>query len=217
MKHKKSCKFVQANPLSIWVEVKHGEGNGINNPMIQHIFSNKEEGHSFVQGQDEFSGNCTSHPLRSPYCELLGWDVEMYCSTIYNRIHKPLEGLVDVIGNGELQRINGAGIYLGCDVQSGITRHVDVEGRIFVTGRNQTGRSMTVDVLWGLLNFIWDCMSLYGRPDKTADTNKLAEWVSEYRQGTWQPKGGNDEEIDVYCMIAENCRAAEAVIDHTLT
>lgn len=216
MKHKTSCKFVQANPLSIWVEVKHGEGNGINNPMIQHIFSNKAEGQRFVQGQEEFC-DCTSHPLRSPYCELLGWDVEMYCSTIYNRIHNPLEGLVDVIGNGELQRINGAGIYLGCDVQSGITRHVDVEGRIFVTGRNQTGRSMTVDVLWGLLNFIWDCMSLYGRPDKTADTNKLAEWVREYRQGTWQPKGGNDEDIDVYCMIAENCRAAEAVVDHTLT
>lgn len=214
--HKKSCKFVNANPLSIWVEVKHGEGNGINNPMIQHIFSNKHEGFTFVQAQDEFSDNCTSRPLRSPYCELLGWDVEMYCSTIFNRIHLPYEGLVDVIGNGELQRINGAGIYLGCDVQSGITRHVDVEGRIFVTGRNQMGRTMTVDVLWGILNFIWDCMSLYGGPDGGADTETLLRWCNEYRQGTWQPRGENDGEIDVYCVVAENCRAEEATVDHTL-
>ena len=214
--HRKVCKFVSINPMSIWVEVKHGEGNGINNPMTQHIFANKRDGLAYVQAQEEFSDNHTSRPLRSPFCELLGWDVEMFCSTLFNRIHPPFGGLVDVIGNGELQQLNGAAIYLGCDVQSGITRHVDVEGRIFVTGRNQSGRTLTADVLWGILNFIWDCMSLYGQPDGTGDTDTLARWCNEYRQGYWQPKGENDVEIDVYCVIAENCRAEEACIDHTL-
>lgn len=214
--HKKSCKYITESPLSIWVEVRHGEGNGIHNPMIQHIFSNKAEGYEYVKAQNEFANDCTSRPLRSPYCELLGWDVEMYCSTLFNRVHLPNGGLVDVIGNGELSHINGAGIYLGCDIQSGITRHVDVEGRIFVTGRNQKGRTLTVDILWGILSFIWDCMSLYGRPDGSGDTDTLARWCNEYRQGIWQPKGGNDANIDVYCVIAENCRAEESYIDHTL-
>jgi len=211
------CKFVTLTPMSIWLEVSHGEGNGINNPMTQHIFANKKDGLDYVQSQDEFSENRTSRPLRSPFCELLGWDVEMFCCTLYNRIHAPFEGLVDVVGSGELKQINGAAIYLGCDVQSGITRHVDVEGRIFVTGRNnQSGRTLTADVLWGILNFIWDCMSLYGKPDGSADTDTLTQWLNQYRQGDWQPKGGNEGEVDVYCAVVENCRAEEACIDHTL-
>ncbi|CAB9508710.1 expressed unknown protein [Seminavis robusta] len=186
--------------------------------MIQHIFSNKSEGYEFVKAQDEFANEGTSRALRSPYCELLGWDVEMYCSTLVNRINKPLSGVVDVKGNGEISNINAAGIYLGCDLQSGITRHVDLEGRIFVTGRNQTGNTMTVDVLWGILNFIWDAMTLYAsRADGTGDTETLLKWCKDYHQGIWQPRGANDSNVDVYCVIAENCRAEESTIDHTIS
>ena len=214
--HRDFCRFVSDNPLSIWVEVHHGEGNGLLNPMTQHIFANKADGLAYVQSQPEFSNDQTSRPLRSPFCELLGWDVEMFCSTLFNRIHPPYEGLVDAMGNGELKEINGAAIYLGCDVQSGITRHMDVEGRIFVTGRNQSGRSLTADILWGILNFIWDSMSLYGKPDGSADTETLSKWLSEYKKGTWQPRGGTEANIDVYCVVPEDCRSAESVIDHTL-
>ena len=42
------CKFVTLTPMSIWLEVSHGEGNGINNPMTQHIFANKKDGVVFV-------------------------------------------------------------------------------------------------------------------------------------------------------------------------
>lgn len=215
--HKGFCRFVSDNPLSVWVEVHHGEGNGLNNPMTQHIFANKKDGLAYVQSQQEFASNETSRPLRSPFCELLGWNVEMFCSTLFNKIHPPYDGLVDAMGNGELKvPCNGAGIYLGCDVQSGITRHMDVEGRIFVTGRNQSGRSLTADILWGILNFIWDSMSLYGRPDGGADTEMLLKWLVEYGDGNWQPKSGSYADIDVYCKVVEECRVAESVIDHTL-
>jgi len=214
--HKRFCRFVSDNPLSIWLEVHHGEGNGVHNPKIQHIFANKQDGLAYVQSQSEFANDHMSRPLRSPFCELLGWNVEMFCSTLYNKIHPPYEGLVDAMGNSELKALNGAGIYLGCDVQIGITRYMDIEGRIFLTGRNQSGRNMTVDILWGILNFIWDSMSLYGKEDGSADTATLLKWVAEYENKTWQPKGGTDEDIDVYCIIPEECRAAESVIDHTL-
>ena len=124
--------------------------------------------------------------------------------------------MVDAMGNGELKEINGAAIYLGCDVKSGITRHMDVEGRIFVTGRNHSGRSLTADILWGILNFIWDSMSLYGKPDGSADTETLLKWLSEYNEGTWKPRGENEADIDIYCIVPEDCRSVVSVIDHTL-
>lgn len=214
--HSAACKFVHINPVSVFVEVKEGEGNGINNTMIQHIFSNKDAGLKYVETLPEFSNGYTSRPLRSAFCEMLGWDVEMFCNTQRNRIQPPEEGLVDVKGDGELEHLNGAGIYLGCDVQTGISRYIDVDGRIFVTGRNQqTGRSLTSDILWGVLNFIWDAMSLYGSPGGP-DTATLAEWTSKYRQGLWQPKGANDENFDVYCVVPEDCRVAQRNIDHSL-
>jgi hypothetical protein len=170
----------------------------------------------YVESLPEFSGGCTSRPLRSSFCEFLGWDVEMFCNTQRNRIQAPEEGLVDVVGDGELEHLNGAGIYLGCDVQTGISRYIDVDGRIFVTGRSQqTGRNMTSDILWGVLNFIWEAMSLYGQPGG-ADTNTLKIWSNIYRQGLWLPKGANDENFDAYCVIPENCRVAQEFVDHTL-
>lgn len=54
--------------------------------------------------------------------------------------------------------MNAAGVYLGSDLD-------DMSGPIFVTGRRQKdGKPLNKDILWGLLNFIWDAMDLYDGP-----------------------------------------------------
>jgi hypothetical protein len=40
--HKPCCKLIIANPKSIWIEVTEGEGNGLSNTMMNHIFPQKE-------------------------------------------------------------------------------------------------------------------------------------------------------------------------------
>lgn len=213
--HKNICRYIRTfDRTSLWIEVLKGEGSGLYNTMIHHLFSTKQDGLGFVQQQQEFANGKTSRPLRSPYCEFLGWDIEMYCSLEGNTVHLPDEGLVDVNGNLGTQGLNGAAIYLGCDIQTGISRYIDVDGRVFVTGRNQTnGKSLTSDILWGILSFIYDSMSLYGL-EGGADTNTLAQWAIQYKQGIWQPKGTNDGNINVYCLDVYECRNAVGFHNH---
>jgi len=87
--------------------------------------------------------------------------VEVYCSTSQNEELSACISALEVVGKCN-STLNGAGIYLGCDLQSGITRFNNVCGPIFVCGRRANdGKPLVSDALWGILNFIGDAMGLY--------------------------------------------------------
>ena len=189
-KHKACCKAVTENPVSVWIEVQQGEGNGLTNVMINHIFANKAEGLEFARSS--LAGS-TNPPLRSPFCELTGWDVEIYCGKAYNITVRP--GQVHGGGGGGM---NSAGVYLGCDLNDGMTRYNNISGTIFVTGRRLSdGKPLNKDILWGLLNFIWDAMDLFDGTLNLPREPTLQKWAKRYKEGSWVPRGG-DGGIDVY-------------------
>jgi hypothetical protein len=199
--HKACCKGIIADPKSIWIEVTEGEGNGLSNTMMNHIFPRKEDFWKYVKDDAEFAHRITIGPLRSPFSELIGWSVEVYCSKVYNRMDGGL-----VFGEGPL---NGAGIYLTSSVQSGISINTNLSGRIFVTGRRQSdGKPLTSDVLFGILNFIWDAMDMYG--DGEPVLPDLKRWAKDYKQGTWEPGGGGG--ADVYNTDTQRLRPNQKAV-----
>jgi MYND finger len=161
-KHKARCKYVKENPKSIWIQVEAGEGNGLGNKMTNHWFGTKEDGLAHVLQQPGFA--ITGSPLRSAFCEILGWKVEIYHS-----------------GCSARPPLNGAEVFLLCDMESGLSIFQDLGGRIVITGRNEKGESMTSDVLWGIRNFIWDAMDYY--PEGRA-ISVITRWRDRYLQGS---------------------------------
>jgi hypothetical protein len=81
--HKPCCKGIIADPKSIWIEVTEGEGYGLSNTMMNHVFPRKDDGLSYVKQVGEFAHGKTIGPLGSPFSVLVGWSVEIYCSKKY--------------------------------------------------------------------------------------------------------------------------------------
>ena len=183
--HKEQCKFIRDHKESVWIEIPPNEGNGLGCTMINHVFPNHEAGMNFVMEQRRVA-NDRSPVLKSQWAEILGWDMAIYCAS----------------GSGR-GGINGAGIYLGCDLQSGLTRWNNLAGTIYVTGRNVRGQTLSSNVLWGMLNMIWDAMDYYDGTISSDPAPYFARWVPRYKAGTWQPAGG-DGGIDVYSVDARN-------------
>jgi hypothetical protein len=197
LKHKRICKFAEQNPTRLYILVPKAEGNGLENYsfMDTHVSANADE---FLESPaNRFGTNCTSPPLTSPFGELLGWDIQMYCNTKLNTIQS--DGRV--FGErGDI--INGGAIYLGCELESGLSRYTNLTGDVYVTGRRMSdGRSLNRDSLWGIMNLIWDAMDLYGAEDDDAILPTLQRWASRYKAQTWVPSGG-DGGINVYSVDA---------------
>jgi hypothetical protein len=170
--------------------------------MMNHIFPNKGDFWKYVKDDADFAHRLSIGPLRSPFSELVGWSVEIYCSKVYNEMNRGR-----AIGQGPL---NGAGIYLTSSVDSGLSVNTNLSGRIFVTGRRQSdGKPLTSDVLFGILNFIWDAMDLYG--DDEPVFPYLKRWAKEYKQGTWEPGGGCGG-VDVFNTDTQRLRPNQRTV-----
>jgi hypothetical protein len=129
---------------SIWIEVTEGAGSGLENTMMNHIFSSKEDGWNYVKEQADFANGKMIGPLVSPFSELVGWSVEIYCSKAYNEVDG--ERVI-----GQEGPFNGAGIYLTSNIHTGFSVNTNLSGRVFVTGQRQSdGKPLTSDVLWGI-------------------------------------------------------------------
>lgn len=189
--HKYICRHVVQHRRVVCIKVEEGEGSGLGNKMTNYVFDNKEQGLGFVSS--ELGGNM-SRPLHSPFAELLGWKLHVHCSTRENEIY-PSSRDIQVSGKGSAT-LNSAGIYLGCDLLSGLTHFNNLRGEIFVFGRRiEDGTPLISDSLWGILNFIWDAMDFY--PEFPRD--RLSRWAQRYQLQSWVPLGG-DGGIDVYCV-----------------
>lgn len=204
--HKPICRHVKHHPEAIFVKIEAGEGNGLTNQMTNYVFENKDRGLAFVLR--ELHGHM-SRPLRSQLAEILGWKLEVYCSTTLNQLHS--SGMMEVLGQGS-STLNGAGIHLGCDIQSGISRFNDLCREIYVFGRRiKDGRLIVSDSLWGALNFIWDAMDLYGEEEDPGPS--IMRRVRRYREGSWTPVGG-DGGVDVFCVdVNQSIDRVESAVD----
>ena len=204
-KHKVCCKAVAENPTCIFIEAAKGEGNGLLNRQKSHIFSNYREGMTYISQQ--FNGN-VSPPLKSPFSELLGWRVEFYCNSSHQEISRGGSNSRTRLTGRHVEGLNSAGIYLGCDVQSGLSRYTNLDGKIFLTGRNAVGKTLTKDILWGILNFLCDSMDYYGDDDDPIP--QILDQARQYRAQEWTPAGG-DGGVNVYNA---NEPSAKNVVDH---
>lgn len=167
--HKVMCRQIATMPSSIFIQICPDEGNGLNSDMISHFFENKREGLEYI-ATTFFSGKDLSRPLRSPFCELLGWQVEIFCSANHQQFFFRPHGLcgevIHLLGN-RVDGVNGAGVFLGCAIENGVSRYKNLDGMIFVTGRHiKTGRSLTQYILWEILDFIYDSMDVYDEDDR---------------------------------------------------
>jgi hypothetical protein len=124
----------------------------------------------------------------------MGWDIEMFFSRNSSNTVSP--GGNSAMGRGTYG-INGAGVYLGCTLESGMSQYINLDGTIYVTGRNKLAQTLTTNVLWGILNLIYDAMDYY---DGSIDMNPieaLKRWKRQYQEGTWVLAGGHGG-VDVY-------------------
>eukprot|EP00397_Hematodinium_sp_SG-2012_P029214 GEMP01030840.1.p1 GENE.GEMP01030840.1~~GEMP01030840.1.p1 ORF type:complete len:502 (+),score=79.56 GEMP01030840.1:130-1506(+) len=167
------------------VEVSEGQGNGLTNKMRNLRFSSRREGMEYVRRNGGF------HLTKSPFATLLGWDVEIYWN--------PLEAA----------GLNAAGIYLSCELDSGfppLSHHIDgVFGMIYVTPPFGSNRRLTSDILWGILNYIFDSMDYYGKNWPGAKLQAhLREGAACYRAQTWEPTSGTGG-IPIYETDPDRC------------
>ena len=201
--HKKVCKYVSDHPEVVCIIIEPGEGSGLANHMENHCFATKQEGLNFIA--QKFS-NHASQPLRSPFSELLGWNMEIYCDLRYNHIlESHSEDMpFELMGRDQTsETINAAGIFLGCNPQTGFTRFNNIRGEIFVMGRRKAdGATLVADTVWGLVNFVWDLMDIY--PEEEDAFPEIQNRMSQYRRQTWVPAGGLGG-ANIYAATVEQC------------
>eukprot|EP00397_Hematodinium_sp_SG-2012_P041632 GEMP01045899.1.p1 GENE.GEMP01045899.1~~GEMP01045899.1.p1 ORF type:complete len:264 (+),score=68.64 GEMP01045899.1:483-1274(+) len=89
-----------------------------------------------------------------------------------------------------------------------------MRGMIYVTAAPGSARHLTSDILWGILNYIYDCMDYYGEGDWSAAKIKarVRKVAARYRAQTWEPMGGSDG-IPIYETDPDRCRLGP-VVDH---
>lgn len=207
-KHKHRCNHVRECAQSVWIEIPCNEGNGFNAKMKTHILNDKECGLDLCSKK---LAGAMSPGLRSSFAELLGWNIEIFCSSRANRIE--LDSNNAWVDGLKYRGMNAAGIFLGCSLSTGRSKYTDMDGTIFVTGRNKAGDVLTTNVLWGILNFISDSMDYY---DGTLDTHPaptLKHWARQYKDKVWVPAGVTG--IDVYCIDPKKC-FRNKVVDHLI-
>jgi hypothetical protein len=138
--------------------------------MTNHAFPDKQEALGYIHSQ--FNGR-VGYPLQSQFAEILGWHLEIYCSSTGNKFQKANQRVTAGILN---QPLNGAGvIYLTCAIRDGLSQTPSLNGKIYVIGRREKdGKPIVSDSLWGILNFIWDTMDFYDSGhDPNAALSKL--------------------------------------------
>jgi hypothetical protein len=217
--HKPYCKGITADPKSIWIEVRPGIGIGVNNPMMNHIFPNKENGWNYVQRTKKFAYGNAIGPLRSPFSELIGWSVEMYCSNVYNLMDGPFHVNGRRPRDGSWHKgLNDAASYLGSFVETGRSPYNTIAGRIWITGRRQSdGKPLTSENLCGILSFIGDAMDLFADRELPVFGNDehvgpiFRRWAEAYKRGTWESCEGGYV-VDIFWTDTERLRSNQKVI-----
>ena len=219
------------------------------NPMVNHCVSPSKPHLASALVLAGFGLRC-SRPgllrgLRSPFAELLGWDVRMYVdptSHFFSRrspappIGSTIHTWGECMGPGthgratdqsaelrdqevaqNMVRLNAAAVYYGCAVEDGMSPYRFIMGKAYVVGRHRdTGEPMTSNVLWGILNFIYEAMDVYADEKEGGSSSRAGPargvwdgWADDYRIGIWSPRAGTGG-VDIYECDPHQCMVARA-------
>ena len=165
------------------VQINEGEGNGLANKFFN-ITQTEEQLNELIQ-----ENNLTK--IKIPFGDMLGYKrLFVYVNTS--------------ISYGPL---NGAAVWLTCEVQDGLSRYQRLKGKCYVVNDDisKKHRSITSDRVWGMLNFIYDMSDYYETWNFKHAIVKAMEHAKSYTTGTYIPFGGTGG-INIYNENPDACK-----------
>ncbi|GKZ01548.1 hypothetical protein MPSEU_001105400 [Mayamaea pseudoterrestris] len=175
-----NCKEVCNEHFSNWITVRK-------NKTLNNLFNGNEAMNFCTANYQDSSemtakklGNDTlARPLTIPFAELLGWSVEMYCSTTCNTFSD--DGWCT--GNAG-EQINRIGVLLGTDPKTGQSMYPNIRGDIYLYGRRiSDGSAMMDQHLFGIVAFIIEVMAQLSQEQNNMI---LDDCVLAYKAQEWQ-------------------------------
>ncbi|POM67231.1 Hypothetical protein PHPALM_16801 [Phytophthora palmivora] len=217
--------------MVVVVEIKSGEGSGLTNKMVNHVFSSRVQATEYIRqrlgySQTDEMKELTEMPFLRELMDFSSgvlyvdprqnafppFNEEFICQFGFGLGIDELNNMLNCRGiRGEL---NAMAIYLGSKLDNGLSKSVNASGDAFFIGTTAKGAPVTSNVLWGAANFIYEAMD-YCSADYTKEERerKFHKWSHKYRQGTWEPMAGSGG-IDLYQTDPFQCPAHWQTIDH---
>ena len=216
------------------VEVGPGEGSGLLNPMVNHVLPAAKPYLASALVLAGFGLRPTRagllRGLRSPFAEVLGWDVRMFVdpsSHAFSRreetpsVGSTVHAWTECMGPGThgrdtastgsdadvegLTKLNASAVFFGCSAEDGMSPYRFIMGKAYVVGRHSaTGQPLTGNVLWGILNFIYEAMDCFSDMEEEECKAMLDERAASYRARTWEPIAGLAG-VDIYECDPHKC------------
>lgn len=197
LRHSASCRAAATNPLTVFLEIDSSPLRSNHGGFVDRAVPTKVRSHLFARKDDameqlkKFSSCKTIKTHRSPFAELLGWELEIYCDCSIVPEENPFGALL--YDNSIPQNIPAS------ILTSPLDRNVycdDINrkesrvfyGSVFLTGRHcKTGELLSFDDLFSILMFIKDTsMAYHTNVSVYSDKTVVPEIVSEVqRYATW--------------------------------
>ncbi|KAG6615238.1 Egl nine 1 [Phytophthora cinnamomi] len=221
-----------ASDMVVVVEIKSGEGSGLTNRMVNHVFSSRVQATRYIRqrlgyDQTDEMKELTEMPFLK---ELMGFSTGVLYVDPRQNAFPPfnedfnqqfgfgfeLDELNDMLNcRGVAGELNAMAIYLGSNLDTGLSMSVNASGDAFFIGTTAKGKPVTSNVLWGAANFVYEGMDYYPPDDHTQQEREqiFRKWSLRYTRGTWQPMAGNGG-FDLYQTDPFRCAALWPTVDH---
>ncbi|EEY63924.1 uncharacterized protein PITG_02433 [Phytophthora infestans T30-4] len=195
--------------MVVVVEIKSGEGSGLTNRMIHHVFNSQVQAIRYIRERLGYSQTDDMKELTEmPFLrELMGFSSGVLYVDPRQNVFPPFTkefnrqfgfGFgADEINNmlncrGVRGELNAMAIYIGSKLENGLSMSANASGDAFFIGTTAKGEPVTSNVLWGAANFVYEAMDYY--PDdncpKEQRQQKFRKWSRRYALETWEPMAG---------------------------
>ena len=101
---------------------------------------------------------------------------------------------------------NAGSVFSTCELSNGLSMYQQLRGNSIIVCKND--KILTSDRLWGILNFIFECMDYFDgtiEMDAKQRNTQILFDARKYKQNTWSPRAGTGG-IDIYCDNANDCQ-----------
>ncbi|ETK74792.1 hypothetical protein L915_18473 [Phytophthora nicotianae] len=214
------------------VEIKSGEGSGLTNMMLNHVFNSKVQGVRYIRQRLGYTRTEEMKELTEmPFLrELMHFSSGVLYVDPRQNVFPPfteefnrqfgfgfgIDKLNDMLNcRGVSGELNAMAIYICSKLDDGISTSVNASGDAFFIGTTARGEPVTSNVLWGAANFVYEAMDYY--PDvncpKEQREQKFHKWSRRYALETWEPMAGRAG-INLYQTDPFQCAAHWPTVDH---